>query len=140
MQFFEASSVIEASPQTIWSIITDGPNIATWDSGVVRIEGKIAPGETIKLVSSANPGRAFPLKVTEFTPPSNLTLTGGMPLGLFKGVRTYTLTPQGTATKFDMREEYTGLLLPLIWRTIPDLNPSFQQYAVGLKKRAESAS
>ena len=140
MKFFEASSVIEATPEKIWSIITDGPNIATWDSGVVRIEGRIAPGETIKLISSANPGRGFPLKVTEFTPSRKLTFTGGMPLGLFKGVRTYTLTPQGNATRFDMREEYTGPFLPLIWRTIPDLNPSFQQYAVGLKKRAESAS
>lgn len=132
--------MIEASPETIWSIITDGPNIATWDSGVIRIEGRIAPGQTIKLISSANPGRAFPLKVTEFMPPRKMTFTGGMPLGLFKGVRTYNLTPQGNATRFEMREEYTGPLLPLIWRTIPDLNPSFQQYAVGLKKRAETAS
>jgi hypothetical protein len=30
-------------------------------------------------------------------------------------------------------------MLPLIWKTIPDLNPSFQQYAKGLKQKAESA-
>jgi hypothetical protein len=38
-----------------------------------------------------------------------------------------------------MREEYTGPLLPLIWRTMPDLGPSFERFVSGLKKKAESA-
>jgi len=37
-----------------------------------------------------------------------------------------------------MREEYTGPLLPLIWRSMPDLGPSFQRFARGLKQRVES--
>jgi hypothetical protein len=37
-----------------------------------------------------------------------------------------------------VREEYTGPLLPLIWRSMPDLGPSFRQLADGLKQRAES--
>ncbi len=61
-----------------------------------------------------------------------------MPLGLFKGVRTFSLSPQEAGvTRFDMREEYTGPLLPLIWRSMPDLGPSFEQFASGLKARAE---
>jgi hypothetical protein len=55
--------------------------------------------------------------VTEFTPPRSMTWTGGIPLGLFKGVRRSTLTPENGATRFKMREEFTGPLLPLIWRT-----------------------
>jgi hypothetical protein len=39
-----------------------------------------------------------------------------------------------------MREEYTGPTLPLIWRSMPDLQPSFEQFASGLKARAERAS
>jgi hypothetical protein len=35
-------------------------------------------------------------------------------------------------------EGYTGPLLPLIWRSMPDLGPSFRQFANGLKQRAES--
>ena len=70
---------------------------------------------------------------------SELVWSGGMPLGLFKGVRTYTLAPEGNGTtKFRMREEYTGPLLPMIWRSIPDLGPSFTQFANGLKQRAEA--
>jgi hypothetical protein len=40
-------------------------------------------------------------------------------------------------TRFTVREEYTGPLLPLIWRSMPDLGPSFRQVATGLKQRAE---
>ena len=69
-----------------------------------------------------------------------MVFSGGMPLGLFKGVRTYTLEPDGSgATRFHMREEYTGPLLGMMWGSIPDLGPSFQQFADGLKARAESA-
>jgi hypothetical protein len=76
--------------------------------------------------------------VTEFTPGARMTWSGGMPLGLFKGVRTFTLAPGSDgATRFTMREEYTGPLLPLIWRSMPDLGPSFRQFADGLKARAE---
>ncbi len=141
MKYFEASSTINAGPEKVWSVLTDGDKFAEWDSGIDRVEGKIAPGSTIRLYVKVNPGRAFPLKVTSFAPPSRMVFTGGMPLGLFKGVRTYTLGPDGSGgTRFQMREEYTGPLLGMIWKTIPDLGPSFQQFANGLKARAETTS
>jgi hypothetical protein len=138
MKSYEATSTIEAGPDAVWAILTDASSYTDWDSGVERVEGRIAPGEKIKVTSKANPRRAFPVKVTEFTPPRRMTWTGGMPLGLFKGVRTFTLTPEGSgSTTFTMREEYTGPMLPLIWRSMPDLGPSFEQFARGLKQRAE---
>ena len=157
MKFYEASSTISAKPEAIWAILTDGHQLVepaaspdailtdgarypSWDSGVERVEGRIAPGETIRVYVKVNPGRAFPIKVTEFVPGQRMVWSGGMPLGLFKGVRTYTLSPQGNGTtKFSMREEYTGPMLPMIWRSIPDLGPSFAQFANGLKQRAETA-
>ena len=141
MKFYEAKADIQAQPDAIWQVLVDGPGYSTWDSGVIGIDGRIAPGETIKVHSSANPGRTFPVKVTEFTPGKRMVWSGGMPLGLFKGVRTYSLDPgaDGT-TRFSMREEYTGPMLPMIWKSIPDLDPSFQQFARGLKARAESGS
>jgi hypothetical protein len=141
MRFYEAVADIVAGPDAVWAILIDAPGYTGWDSGVIGIDGRIAPGETIKVHSSANPGRTFPVKVTEFSPGQRMVWSGGMPLGLFKGVRTYTLSPGPTGvTKFTMREEYTGPLLPMIWKSIPDLEPSFQQFAKGLKARAEAGS
>jgi hypothetical protein len=137
---YQSSATIQASPDTIWAILIDGAKYPDWDSGVVSVQGRIAPGEKIKVVSSANPKRAFPVKVTEFTPGRSMTWSGGMPLGLFKGVRTYTLSaqPDGTTT-FAMREEYSGPLTNMIGKSVPDLQPSFDQFAAGLKARAEGA-
>jgi hypothetical protein len=138
MKAYDASATIKASPDAIWAILIDAPGYQRWDSGVERVEGRIAPGEKIKVVSKANPGRAFPVKVTEFDQGRRMTWSGGMPLGLFKGVRTFTLAPgEDGTTRFTVREEYTGPLLPLIWRSMPDLGPSFRQFASGLKQRAE---
>jgi hypothetical protein len=61
-----------------------------------------------------------------------------MPFGLFRGVRTYELSPAEGGTAFHVREEYTGPLLGLIWRSMPDLGPSFDLFARGLKRRVES--
>jgi hypothetical protein len=140
MKSYDASATIEAEPETVWAILTDAPAYSEWDSGVERVEGRIAPGEKIKVVSEANPGRAFPVKVTAFEPARAMTWSGGMPLGLFKGVRTFSLTPDGTTTRFTMREEYSGPMLGLIWRSMPDLGPSFEQFARGLKAKAERAA
>jgi hypothetical protein len=137
MKSYEAAATIAAEPDRVWAVLTDAPAYAEWDSGVQKVEGRIAPGERIKVVSEANPGRAFPVKVSGFDPPRSMTWSGGMPLGLFKGVRTFSLTPDGAGTRFTMREEYTGPLLGLIWRSMPDLGPSFEQFARGLKARAE---
>ena len=138
MKSYEASSTIQASPEAVWQILTDGAGYADWNSGVIRVEGRIAPGERIKVISSANPKRAFPVTVTEFVPNQRMVWSGGMPLGLFKGVRTYALSPDADGwTTFSMREEYSGLMLNMIWKSMPDLQPSFDQFAAGLKERAE---
>jgi hypothetical protein len=140
MRSYDASATIAADPGTIWAILTDAEHYSEWDSGIIRVDGRIAPGERIKVLSEANPTRAFPVSVTGFEPGRSMTWSGGMPLGLFTGVRTFTLEPQSNAdTKFTMQEQYSGPLLPLIWRSMPDLGPSFRKFADGLKSRAEAA-
>lgn len=146
MRYYETSSRIAAAPGDVWSVLVDGSAWPDWDSGVEAVEGPVVLGGTVTVRSEAAKGRAFPVEVTEFRPAELLRFSGGMPLGLFRGVRTYTLSVahDGTtdstadATDFRMREEYTGPLLPLIWRTMPDLQPSFDRFARGLKARVES--
>ncbi len=55
------------------------------------------------------------------------------------GKRTYTLTRHDeTSVEFLMHETFSGLLAPLITRSIPDLQPSFNEFADCLKKHAET--
>ena len=138
MRYYEATASIQAPPDVVWSVLTDAPRYPSWSSGVQRVEGTIAEGSKITVHAQVSP-RAFPVRV-HLEGGRAMTWKGGMPLGLFKGVRTFTLVPDGGITQFRMREEYTGPMLPLIWRTMPDLGPSFEQFAAGLKARAEQAA
>ncbi len=138
MKAYEARAAIAAPHDIVWAVLTDAGAYGDWDSGA-QVEGRIAQGEPLKVTSEANPKRAFPVRVTELAVPARMTWSGGMPLGLFRGVRTFRLEPRGDdGTAFTMREEYSGPLLPLIWRTMPDLGPSFTRFAEGLKAEAES--
>jgi hypothetical protein len=140
MTSFEVRQDIAAEPARVWAILTDAQRLAGGDLGVTRIEGAIRPGERLKLWSQASPGRAFALKVSAFEPPLRMTWEGGMPLGLFKGVRSFTLSPTARGTHFHMREDFSGPMAPIIAKSIPDLTPSFQKFAHGLKILAETRS
>lgn len=138
MLSYSATTTINASPDVIWRIITDAPGYPTWDPGVDRIEGTIAPGSKVTAYTKRDPNRAFPAKVSEFVPGRKMVWSGGMPLGLFKGVRTFTLTPQSNNTiEFTLREDYSGPLLPLFARSIPDMTKTFEDFAAGLKAYSE---
>ncbi len=140
MEFFEASTTIAAPAAAVWKVLVDGAAWPTWDSGVNAVAGTIALGEKVTIKAAVGGDRAFPVEVVTFDAPHKLVFSGGMPLGLFRGVRTYTLTTEGAKTLFHMREEYTGAILGAIWKSIPDLGPSFQRFVTGLKKRVESSA
>jgi uncharacterized protein YndB with AHSA1/START domain len=137
MRAYEATTVINATPERVWQELTNAAAWPDWNSGVTKVEGRLALGEQLTIAVEVNPGRAFAVKVVTLTEPDRIVLRGGMPLGLFTGERTYTLQRDHDTTRFTMREEYTGLLAPMIFKSIPDLTPAFEQFAEGLKGQAE---
>jgi hypothetical protein len=137
MHAFEVQRQIAASPEAIWAVLTDARQLESGAFGITRLEGDIVPGGTLKLWSTVAPQRGFPLQVTAMEPYRQMTWRGGMPLGLFRGVRTFSLTRRGAATRFVMREDYSGLLEGLIWPSMPDLNPSFEIFATALAALTE---
>ena len=136
MLSYEAGAEIDAPVDVVWSVLTNGQGYPDWDSGVTRVEGRIVGGGKIKVFAEISPDRAFPVKVS-LQEPGTMTWTGGMPLGLFKGVRTFTLEAAESGTRFHTREEFTGPLVGMISKSMPDLQPSFDRLAAGLKAEAE---
>jgi hypothetical protein len=136
---FAAATTIRARPETVWALLTDASGYPRWNSTVVKIDGQIAPGGTITVHAKTAPGRAFPLKISEFVPMRRMVWSGGMPLGLFTGTRTFVLTPRASGdVDFAMDETYRGALAPLITRSTPDLQPAFDTFAADLKRSAEA--
>ena len=139
MKSFTVTTLINRSPEAIWAILTDAATYPEWAKGTHRLEGQSIDGGVLRLFTASKPQQPMTLKVTQFIAPKTFTLSGGLPLGLFRGNRTITLTPQSdSTTEFTMREVFVGPLAPLLGRMIPDLTPSFEAYAAGLKNKCES--
>ncbi len=133
-----AAILIQASPEAVWSLLTDASRYTTWNSTVVSIDGTIAKGEKLAVVSTVDPARTFKLKVTEWEPPSHMVWSAGN--FIFKGQRTYSVVDKGEGqVEFRMEEVFSGLFSGPISKSIPDLQPSFDQFALDLKTAAEQA-
>jgi hypothetical protein len=127
---------VQASPATIWSLLTNAQDFPRWNSTVKSIEGTIANGETIRLIATIAPERTFKLRVSTWVPNERMVWQEGSPL--FKGVRQYALLPgRNGATVVTMSEVFSGVMLPLIAGSLPDQGPSFERFMADLKAEAE---
>jgi hypothetical protein len=131
---------IHASPDRVWSLLTDSAGFPRWNSTVTRIGGAISLGQKLEIQVPAAPGRTFKPKVTAFEPGARMVWSDGA-APMFKGVRTFTVAPSsGGATAFSMEEVFEGVMLPLIAGSLPDFGPIFETYAADLKREAEKSS
>ncbi len=141
---YAVERTINASAETAWALLTDARSYAEWNPSVLGITGAIAEGATIELSATVNPKRAFKLMVSDVAPPADtgtasMIWSDGMPLGLFRGTRTFELAKGAEGqTRFSMVEVYTGPMAAIVTKMIPDLTEAFDQFADGLKQAAEA--
>lgn len=128
---------IQANPEQIWSLLTDARRFTQWNSTVSSLEGDIALGRKLALKVTLDPKRTFTPKVTKLDAPKEMEWSDGF-APMFKGVRTFTLTPKGNGvTEFAMKEVFSGAMLPMIRGSLPDFGPAFEAFARDLKRAAE---
>ena len=130
---------VTASAETIWDLLTDAGGFPRWNSTVTGIDGQIRDGEKIR-VHAPGTDRTFTPRISDFVADAHMTWTGGS-APMFKGVRRFSLRrrPDGS-TDFTMEERFSGLMLPLAKRSMPDFGPVFKQYADDLRREAERIS
>lgn len=132
------SAVISATPEKIWRLLTDVGDMVRWNSTLTSMEGTIELGGTVKMRVPEAPDRVFSVQVTEYTPNREMVWTQGNPV-MFRGVRTYRLTPDANdTTTFQMTEVFSGLMMPMVAGRLPDFKPIFERYAADLKREAEA--
>jgi len=120
-------------------LLTDAKNFPRWNSTVTEIDGEIRDGQQIR-IHVPGTTRTFTPRISHVVPERRMTWTGGF-APLFKGVRTFTLIPQtGGSTTFIMEERFSGLMLPVVGRSMPDFGPVFSRYAGDLKREAERSA
>ena len=138
MRSFEAVTRINAGPADVWAVLTDVGAWRDWDSGVDRVEGRVALGEPLTIYATMIRTKPFTATVTELRPNEAMRWRAGLPFGAATIERTYSLDAQDDGgTVLTVRQDNTGPLAVLLDRSTPDLNPSFRQFCAGLKARAE---
>lgn len=126
---------IRATPAAIWALLSDAAAFPKWNSTVISITGNIATGERIELKAKVAPERTFGITVARKDDRCMVWQDGNR---IFKGVRTFTVTPKGDVTEVTMAEVFTGAFLPQIAPKLPDFRDAFNTFAADLKRAAEA--
>ena len=139
MREYVSTSVVAATPEAVWAILTDGSRYRDWNPEIVAIDGLLAPRARIAAHVRLGDGavRAVSQRVTVFEAPTRMEWTGGLPLGLFVGRRTYTVTPRTGGVEFRLHLHMSGPLSSLILKSVGDRQPEIDSFCASLKSRAE---
>ena len=122
---------IRARAERVWRLLTDAKGFPSWNSTVSGIEGQIREGQRLRLHV---PGidRTFTPTVSGMVANERMTWTGGF-APMFKGVRTFELKSRNDgSTDSAMEERFSGLMLPLVKSSLPDIDGAFATYASDL--------
>ena len=133
---YRASTMIAAPAQLVWETLVDTDRWPEWDPNVERVDGQAILGGEIRMHTSLS-SRTVPVRVAEFVPPRRMVWRGGLPFGLMTGTRTFSLDEADGVTTFELHEVFTGPLVGILSRFMPDLQPSFDAHVEGLRARIE---
>lgn len=141
---------INSPPDRVWALLTDAAGYETWNPEILGVVGRFAPGAKIKARVKVKAGngkmavRMVGMRITAFEPlgagarRARMEWTGGLPLGLFKGVRILSVAPGSRGgTDFRMDLKMSGPLAGPILKSIGDRQPEIDSFTAGLKARAE---
>ena len=133
---------IDASPETVWGVLTDFENYERWNPLAVECTTSLVPGEPIDMMVRLGPG---PLRrqrewIRTCTPGQEFSYTmKPVGLGTLRSLRTQQLTelPDGR-TRYTAHFEIRGWLNPMVQLLLGRaLKRGFDGVAAGLKAQVE---
>ena len=133
---YRASTTIAAPARAVWATLVDTDRWPEWDPHVERVDGQAVLGGKIRMHTNMS-STTIPVHVAEFEPPHRMVWRGGLPFGLMTGTRTFCLVETDGSTTFDLHEVFTGPLVGILSRFMPDLQPAFEAHVEGLRARIE---
>lgn len=133
---------IAAPPERVWAILSDFASFPEWNPFMVEGHGRPAPGERLVVRLQPPKGRAFTFRPRVLKAETNRELRWlghtGVP-DLFDGEHILRLDPTDIGTHFVQREEFRGVLLPLLWHGLDTkTRAGFEAMNHALKERAEA--
>ncbi len=142
MKEISAHIEISATPQRVWSILTDFESYPRWNPFIRSLSGEPKEGSRLKVLMQppGSRGMAFNPVVLKAEPGKELRWLGHLFVpGLFDGEHRFVIEPTGgNPLIFTQSEKFKGLLVPLFWKSLDrDTREGFSQMNEALKKLAE---
>jgi hypothetical protein len=133
---------IASSPERVWEVLTAFEAFPQWNPFIRSICGELRQGARLEVFIQppGHKGMRFRPVLLRVQRPRELRWRGRLWLpGLFDGEHVFTIEPlEQTRVRFVQREEFRGILVPLLWRSLDrDTRRGFQEMNQALKRRAE---
>lgn len=133
---------IDASPEAVWAVLADTDAYPDWNPFVRKVEGELREGAKLEVRIAPPGGRAMTFKpvVLAAEPGRELRWLGRLLLpGLFDGEHSFRLEPLELGrTRFTQAESFSGILVPLLRKTLGKTQAGFEQMNNALKLRVEA--
>jgi hypothetical protein len=134
---------IDASVSTIWAVLTDFSRYSEWNPFIRSIRGQAKQGERLEIFIQppGGSGMTFRPVILALQPEYELRWIGRIMLpGIFDGEHQFQLEPIGEGrTRLIHREVFSGLLVPLLWRSLDtQTRQGFEEMNRALKNLVES--
>lgn len=141
MKTLETNIEISASPEKVWSILSDFHKYPEWNPFIKDLQGKAKVGEKLKVRISPPNSKAMIFQPTVKSVIENKEFSWlGRFLfpGIFDGEHIFKIEPTESGSLFTQKENFSGLLVPLLWKSLDrDTREGFRQMNEALKERAE---
>ena len=133
---------IQATAEDIWKILMDFERFPEWNPFVRSISGeaKVGAGLSVRIEPEGGMGMTMMPKVIAADQAKKFAWKGKLLFaGLFDGQHEFMLEDQGGGkTKFVHREEFSGILVPILWPMLErNTTRGFNEMNAALKKKAE---
>jgi hypothetical protein len=129
---------IQASPELVWTILTDFSKYPIWNPYIYPAKGEVRPGARLELTLHDGT-HSNTIQVTVLTATPNKELSwGGRLSGAFDRVQTFSLEPLGPdRVRLVSRAFFKGFLLPLVGGVPEKAREGLAMMNSALRTRAE---
>ena len=133
---------IDASPEAVWSVLSDTQSYGDWNPFVRSLSGDLQEGATIEAQIAPPGGRAMTFRPTVLraTPGRELRWLGRLFVkGIFDGEHRFLIEPlDGGRSRFIQSERFSGVLVRLLGGTLAKTAAGFEHMNVALKREVEA--
>jgi hypothetical protein len=139
MRSIETSVDVDASPEAVWDVLTEGETYPNWNPFITRLDGVIEPQRrlTVRVDPPGRMAMTFRPRVKIVEENHRLVWKGSFLVpNLFDGTHEFRIEPLEEGARFVQRETFGGLLVPLLLDE-DAVKQGFREMNEALKVRAE---